>query len=213
MARAYLRLDPGYYERKVIDQDYPAGAALALIGALCLAEYQPTRGRFRSRAVLRTLLGPNAKWVSYLVEHGDLVERDGVLYVDGWDEWQEGDWKVTERVRRIRARRSVTAGVTAGVTPPVTVAVTVATESDDSVATVYTPSDGGRQSVIDSGRHSGAVATPPSPPRDRGGRRTRSRDLGPMRSPTRYDAGLESDDDVPWLSGSGAPDAPQDGAA
>jgi len=104
MARAYLRLDPGFYERKVIDQGYPPGAAIALIGALCLAEYQPTRGRFRSPGVLKTLLGPNAKWVGYLIEKKDLVEKRGLLYVDGWDEWQEGDWKVGERVKRIRGR-------------------------------------------------------------------------------------------------------------
>lgn len=39
--------------------------------------------------------------------------------------------------------------------------------------------------------------TTPQPPA-RGGRRTRARDLGPMRSPTRYDDLLERDDE-PWL--------------
>lgn len=204
MARAYLRLDPAFYERKVIDQGYPSGAALALVGAMCLAEYQPARGRFRSAAVLRTLLGPNAKWVAYLIEHEDLVQRKDGLYVDGWDEWQEGDWKVAERVRRIRGRRGVTPGVTVPVTPGVTPDVTVATESPDSNGTVYTPSDGGRQSVIDSGSGSEAVATPPDPPRDRGGQNgktTRSRRSGPMVDPgTDYDAGAVHDEDVPWLA-------------
>lgn len=200
MPRAYLRLDPGFYERKVIAQGYPAGAAMALVGAMCLAEYQPTRGRFRSSAVLRTLLGPNAKWVAYLIEHGDLVERKEGLYVDGWDEWQEGDWKVAERVRRIRGRRKVTVDVTPDVTVPTVTHGTVATESPDTVATVYIPSDGGRQSVIDSGSTSGSDS-PPDPPRARGGRRPRSRDLGPMRSPTRYDDALESDDDLLGLNG------------
>lgn len=168
MARAYLRLDPGFYERKVIDQGYPAGAALALIGALCHAEYQPTRGRFRSPAVLKTLLGPHAKWVQYLIEHKDLTIKKGQVYVDGWDEWQEGDWKVRERVQRIRNRQKATDeadDVTVAVTPGVTVAVTVATESDESVQTVTSRKAVG---VIDSGGVSGGVT--PQPPAS-GGRR------------------------------------------
>lgn len=48
-----------------------------------------------------------------------------------------------------------------------------------------------------------AMDTTPQPPAS-GGRRTRARDLGPMRSPTRYDELLVSDDtpaeDVPWLA-------------
>ncbi len=159
MPRAYLRLDPGFYERKVIDQGYPAGAALALIGALCHAEYQPTRGRFRSPAILKTLLGPHAKWVQYLIDHKDLVVKKGQVYIDGWDEWQEGDWKVRERVQRIRARRSVTVDVT----PGVTVGVTVGTVTHETPRP-YTR----RQSVIDSGGGSGGDS--PQPPTS-GGRR------------------------------------------
>lgn len=150
MARAYLRLDPAFFDRKVIDQKYPPGAAIALIGALCHAEHQPQRGRFRDVRVLKALLGPLAKWIPFLIEHRDIVVRKGVLYVDGWDEWQEGDWKVGERVKRIRNRQKaaaedhepdadVTADVTVGVTPDVT------------VETVYNLSDGGRLGVIDSG--------------------------------------------------------------
>jgi hypothetical protein len=40
--------------------------------------------------------------------------------------------------------------------------------------------------------------TTPQPPAS-GGRRTRARDLGPMRSPTDYDEGLERDD-LPWAA-------------
>jgi hypothetical protein len=53
------------------------------------------------------LLEKRGKHVNYLVSHGDLVLlEDGYVYLDGWDEWQEGDWKVGERVQRLRARRN-----------------------------------------------------------------------------------------------------------
>lgn len=106
MARAYLRLDPMFFERKVMDQGYPAGAATALVGVFCLAEHQPERGRFRNERLLKALLADYAKWVPYLLQHGDIVETaDGRIYPPGWDEWQEGDWKVGERLDRIKKRR------------------------------------------------------------------------------------------------------------
>lgn len=102
MTRHYLRLDPAFDERK---ESYPDGPYAALIGTLCLAEAQPQRGRFRNQRYLTALLGRRGRHVPYLIEHGDLVRLDdGHLYVDGWDEWQEGDWKVAERVERIRNR-------------------------------------------------------------------------------------------------------------
>ena len=127
MTRAYIRLDPSFDERKC---DYPDGAYAALVAAICLAEHQPQRGRFRSGRYLAGLLGKRGRWVKYLVDHGDLVPVEGErLYLDGWDEWQEGDWKVAERVHRIRTRTrgtvEVTPAVTVGVTVPVTPAVTV----------------------------------------------------------------------------------------
>lgn len=123
MPRAYLRLSPSFYERKLLDQQYPAPAVAALIGCFCLAETQPQRGRFRDRRVLAVLLGSLGRWIPYLVEHGDLIEQEPFphIYVDGWDEWQEGDWKVAERMHRLRVR---THGVTPVVTVPVTVPVT-----------------------------------------------------------------------------------------
>ena len=172
MGRAYLRLDPAFFDRKAIDQKYPPGAVTALIGVLCHAEHQPQRGRFRDVRVLKALLGPHARWITFLVEHRDLIVKRGQLYVDGWDEWQEGDWKVGERVKRIRNRqREESAGgdVTVDVTPDVTVDVTVGNESPDSVGTVYNLSDGGRQSVIDSG--GGKRSDSPQPPAS-GGRRS-----------------------------------------
>lgn len=149
MSRAYLRIDPAFFERKALTQGYPAGVFSALVGTLCLAEHQPERGRFRSERLLRALLEDYGRHVPELIRRGDLVRLgDGRLYVDGWDEWQEGDWKVGERVARIRSRprkgtAPVTVGTTAYVTPDVTVPVTV----DETDA---------RLSVIDSG--SGAVS-------------------------------------------------------
>jgi hypothetical protein len=107
MTRAYIRLDPQFDERK---EAYPDGPYRALVACLCLSESQPVRGRFRSMDYLRRLLGKAGKHAQYLLDHGDLtVLEDGRVYVQGWDEWQEGDWKVGERVRRIRARRNAPA--------------------------------------------------------------------------------------------------------
>jgi hypothetical protein len=144
--RAYLRLDPEYSKRKA---GYPVGAALALIDVLCEAEAQPHRGRFRSEKLLRLLVGRSARWVGYLLEHGDLVkQRDGSLYVDGWDEWQEGDWKVAERVKRIRSRREneqlelLPGGVTDDSSPTVT-RRTVAVDAPTRAARARARSGGG----------------------------------------------------------------------
>lgn len=106
MARAYLRMDPAFYEKK-LEQGYPLAAIGALCGVLCLAELQPARGRFRDLAVLKALLGPAAaKQVAFLMERGDLVPEGGRIYVDGWDEWQEGDVTVKERMARVRNRKA-----------------------------------------------------------------------------------------------------------
>jgi hypothetical protein len=117
MGRAYLRVDPAMFERKVIQQGYPPLAYAAYSAILCLADGQPVRGRFRDERVLRALLGPLARWLPFLIEHRDLVPAAkhrrcdncpsahgaaGQLYVDGWDEWQEGDWQVKERLARVR---------------------------------------------------------------------------------------------------------------
>ena len=125
--RAYLRLDPEVADKKV---GYPDGAFRAFIECITLAEQQPQRGRFRNEKLLRVLLDKRARWVPYLVQHGDLVyQPDGRIYLDGWDEWQEGDWKVYERVARIRNRKR------GGVTPP--------TVTGDTPGTVITPQSGG----------------------------------------------------------------------
>lgn len=105
MTRAYIRVDPGLFDRKVFEDDYPLGAVAALVGCLCYGETQAIRGTFRDAALLRALLGPAGRWVPYLIEHGDLIEQpNGHLYIDGWHEWQEGDVTVPERMARIRNR-------------------------------------------------------------------------------------------------------------
>ena len=113
--RAYLRLDPNLADNKA---DYPDGAHRAYVDTLCFAEQQHPRGRFRNRKLLAVLLEKRARWISYLIQHGDLIEYgDGKLYVDGWDEWQEGDVTVSERMKRLRSRAK---GVTPTDTPRVT---------------------------------------------------------------------------------------------
>jgi hypothetical protein len=109
MTRAYLRLDPNLRRRK---RDYPDGAFRAFVEALCAAEGQPRRGRFESRGLLRVLLERRGRWIPYLIEHGDLVENDdGELYVDGWDQWQEGDLKVSERMALVRGSATEPSGL------------------------------------------------------------------------------------------------------
>jgi hypothetical protein len=120
MTRAYLRLDPELLDHK---GSYPDGAFRAFVETLCLAEQQPRRGTFKNERLLRVLLERRARWVPYLIEHEDLIRGDnGSLYVDGWTEWQEGDWKVHERIARVRNRktRNVTVPtVTNGTVPTV----------------------------------------------------------------------------------------------
>lgn len=152
MSRAYLRLDPAAFERKVIQQGYPAVTFAAFMGVLCLAESQPERGRFRDERLLRALLGKLGRQVPDLIARCDLIQLpDGRLYVDGWDEWQEGDITVRDRVARLRIRRQRH--------------VTVGTVTSVTVPTVYTPSE---HSVIESvAGHSGTIPPPPTS----GGRR------------------------------------------
>jgi len=114
--RSYLRLDPNAVDRK---SEYPDGAFRAFFECLMHAEQQPKRGRFRNRRLLSVLLERRSRWIPYLIQHGDLIElASGALYVDGWDEWQEGDVTVSERMKRLRSRRK---DVTPTDTPTVTV--------------------------------------------------------------------------------------------
>lgn len=144
MPRAYFRTLPDLYERKAFGTDrhppYPPAAIACFQGVLCFAEQQPERGRFKSRRLLTVLLeGPRgegraiARMLPFLVKQGDLIENaDGSLYVDGWDELQEGNWQVAERMSRYRARQHGANGVTPTVTVDVTEAVTVPTVTPPS---------------------------------------------------------------------------------
>lgn len=131
--RAYLRLDPNLADMKA---HYPDGAFRAFVEVLCFAEQQPTRGVFRNRKLLAVLLDKRARWIPFLVERGDLLTMTtGHLIVEGWQEWQEGDWKVSERMSRVRNRERPT--------PATVTTATVATDTTDTPDTVTTPSSGG----------------------------------------------------------------------
>ncbi len=96
MPRAYLRLDPN------IDQTHPD--LDAFVRLMCVASRQPERGRFRDRSVLDRAIGKTK--VTRAMARGDVVTLpDGRLYLEGWDEWQEGDHTVAERMKRMRDRR------------------------------------------------------------------------------------------------------------
>lgn len=108
LPRAYLRIDPNIYS------SHPDPGAF--LGLLCAAHMQPWRGRFRDLDLIRRAIGKGA--TARLLARGDLILVDGVYYVDGWDEWQEGDFTVGERMRRMRDKRSKKRNAT--VTPDVT---------------------------------------------------------------------------------------------
>lgn len=94
----------------------------AFLKVQLVAGRQTKRGHFRSITALRALL-PSAyvRHVDFLVAEGDLDvnTRTGAVYVDGWDQWQEGDLTVGDRMRALRNRRRNN-----GVTPTVSEAVT-----------------------------------------------------------------------------------------
>lgn len=96
LPKAYLRMDPN------IDQTHPDPGGMVRI--MCAANRQPVRGWFKSRALMEAALGKPL--VKAAIGRRDVVEVDGRWAVPGWDEWQEGDWTVGERQRRIRARRN-----------------------------------------------------------------------------------------------------------
>ena len=114
--KAYLRLDPLIDERK---SDYTPAQLGAFVKVLALASRQKERGTFKSaKALAGALPSAYARHLAFLVEQGDLIERrDGSVYVDGYDEWQEGDLTVRDRMAKLRNRRRNN-GVTGGVTQP-----------------------------------------------------------------------------------------------
>lgn len=115
LPKAYLRIDP-----HLASTHENAGEYLRLMEA---AYQQPRRGRFKNVAVLRAAVGRGVadRAISRrdVVGHGalpDCLDDRGKarefcsgdlphLYLNHWDEWQEGDVTVGERVARIRARK------------------------------------------------------------------------------------------------------------
>lgn len=101
--RAYHRIDPLMDERK---SHYTPAQLGAFLKVQLVSGRQTNRGRFRSRKHLEGMLpAPYARLLPWLFEQGDLIEMpDGSVYIDGWDEWQEGDITVGERMKHIRDR-------------------------------------------------------------------------------------------------------------
>ena len=114
MTRAYHRVDPLMDERK---SHYSPAQFGAFLKVQLVAGRQKVRGRFRSIAHLRGAMpAPYLRYVDFLISEGDLdVCPDGSVYVDGWQEWQEGDLTVKDRMAALRNRRRNN-GVTSGVT-------------------------------------------------------------------------------------------------
>jgi len=140
MPRAYLRVDPN------LDQ-HPDPLGMLLL--LCAAHRQPDRGRFRERGILDRTLG--RRRVTAMLRRGDLCTvDDGRFYVPGWDEWQEGDLTVAERMKRMRARRLSDGLNVSLVTDP-------ASPSRNDVTTVAL---GDGDGVGDSGYDEGYTAVP-----------------------------------------------------
>lgn len=104
MTKAYIKLDPGFPDRK---DYYPDGAFRALVTLFCSAAHQPKPGTFRSERIVRALLGKHAKWLPFLIEERDVdVTRDGGYHVVGWEVWQEGKFPSVEaRMAAIESRR------------------------------------------------------------------------------------------------------------
>lgn len=103
--RVYLRLSPSLVRDKEA-KGYTDAQIAGFVRLLCEAGQVDPRGRFRNAKVLRAFMGRQAGLVRIFIERGDLIANpDGSLYVEGWDEWQEGDLTVPERVRRLRSRR------------------------------------------------------------------------------------------------------------
>lgn len=96
LPKAYLRLDP----------NADAHADLhALVTMMLEANRQPERGRFKALDRLRLLLG--RKRLQACLDRADLVAlEDGRWLLAGWDEWQEGDLRVGDRMRLIRGEKN-----------------------------------------------------------------------------------------------------------
>lgn len=95
LPKAYLRIDPN------LDSTHPAPADM--VALMCAANRQPRRGRFKTAELAERVLGRGLYRRS--VDRGDLIPNGSGIYVDGWDEWQEGDFTVGDRMTRLRRRK------------------------------------------------------------------------------------------------------------
>ena len=95
LPKAYLRIDPN------LDSTHPSPGDM--VALMCAANRQPKRGRFKTPELAERVLGRALYRRS--VERGDLIRQRSAVYVDGWDEWQEGDFTVGERMTRLRDKR------------------------------------------------------------------------------------------------------------
>lgn len=77
----------------------------------CVGALQPTRGRFASKAVLYKALGKGR--ARRCIRRGDVEALpDGRWEITDWDELQEGDRTVAERMRNWRKKRKAREDVT-----------------------------------------------------------------------------------------------------
>jgi hypothetical protein len=95
LPKAYLRIDPN------LDSTHPSPGDMVTL--LCVANRQPRRGYFKSPELAQRVLG--AGLYRRLMARGDLAMNGSGVFVPGWDEWQEGDFTVGERMRRLRGRK------------------------------------------------------------------------------------------------------------
>lgn len=95
LPKAYLRIDPN------LDSTHPAPGDM--VALMCAANRQPHRGVFKTPELAERVLGRGLYRRS--VERGDLISNGVGIYVDGWQEWQEGDLTVGERMSRLRDKR------------------------------------------------------------------------------------------------------------
>jgi len=158
--KAYIRIDPLIDERK---GHYSPAQLGAYMMVLCKAARQEPRGRFRSEQALRNMVpAPFVRHLAWLYDQGDVVvDDDGSVFVDGWDEWQEGDLTVADRMSRLRNRRR-NAGVTPTVTQPYRSATHIDTDIDIDVRGIENlPSPLPPDGIFDA--YYSLTARPPSP--------------------------------------------------
>lgn len=139
MPRAYLRVDPN------IDQ-HPDPLGMLLL--LCAGARQADRGRFKDLGTVQRALGRSR--AKALEARGDVEQlADGRWYIAGWDEWQEGDYTVAERMRRMRARRRKqrNAGVSGDTAPPSPRSIDVTTDAVERRNSSGSTSHGDRDEI------------------------------------------------------------------